>query len=314
METTGNKLCNDHGIALITVLLATALVAIMAVGMTSAQQISIRRTTSLLEGDQAMLLAQGLEEWAIQLLIRDRREGNNDNLGEDWAMGLIPTSVENGTIAGQIIDLQGRININNLNAGNEQIIAQTQDILTRLFNICEVENAHNSVAALGDWLDADSETRPGGAEDQTYLLRQPAYRTGNRLMLSPSELRLIEGITPDNYQCLAGHVTALPYATAVNINTANAMVITALINGVTFAEAEEIIRDRPGSGYENTAAFLAHPALAGSGMTSNGLSLSSNFFLVQGDSFFGNSEIHLNSVLVRRPATVEVLARSVGTY
>ena len=57
------KTCNERGVALLTVLLATALVAIVAVSMTSAQQINIRRTTSLIDGDQAMLMAQGLEEW-----------------------------------------------------------------------------------------------------------------------------------------------------------------------------------------------------------------------------------------------------------
>jgi general secretion pathway protein K len=305
---------NDQGIALVTVLMATALVAILAVGMTSAQQLNIRRTTNLLEGDQALLMAQGLEEWAVQLLLRDRQNGNNDHLGEDWAMGLIPTSVENGSISGLIVDLQGRINLNNLRANNETTNSQTQDILERIFNTCEVENAYNTVQALADWLDSDSETRPGGAEDQAYLLRQPAYRASNRLMVSPTELMLVEGITPGNYQCLADHIATLRVATMININTANAMVIAALVDTITLAEAKEIIRDRPDSGYANEAAFLAHPALAGTGMNSDGIALVSNFFLVQGDAFFGNAEIHLNTVLARQSATVEILGRSVGTY
>ena len=314
MLTRNSFFRNDRGIALVTVLMATALVAILAVGMTSAQQLNIRRTTNLLEGDQALLMAQGLEEWAVQLLLRDRQDGNNDHLGENWAMGLIPTSVENGSISGRIVDLQGRINLNNLSAGNQQYSSQTQDILERLFNSCEVESPYNTVLALADWLDPDSETRPGGAEDQTYLLRQPAYRTGNRLMISPTELMLVEGISPDNYQCLADQITTLRDATMININTANAMVIASLVGTITLADAEEIVRDRPDNGYANEADFLAHPVLAGTGANSNGIALASNFFLVQGDAFFGNAEIHLNTVLARKPATVEILGRSVGTY
>ena len=69
--------------ALVTVLLATALIAVLAVGMTSEQQIAIRRTANIVESDQATLLTLGLEEWAIQLLLRDR--GATDNLAEDWS-------------------------------------------------------------------------------------------------------------------------------------------------------------------------------------------------------------------------------------
>lgn len=306
---------NQDGIALITVILATALVAILAVSMTFAQHIDIRRTANLLEGDRAMVLALGLEEWGRQVLIRDVTQGGSDHLGEDWAMGLMPVATDNGVISGTIVDLQGRINLNNLEAGNAQTVAQTKLRLGELFDFCKVESSFVLIQALADWLDKDADTRPGGgAEDNEYLLHDPAYLAGNRLLVSPSELLLVEGVTPDNYDCLADHIGALPIATKININTAGPVVIAALSDKITNNVAEEIVKDRPENGYNNMADFLAHPGLAGSGITADGLTLTSDFFMTRGQAMFGEAEIGLYSLVSRRSGAVKILGRSIGTY
>ncbi len=65
--------------------------------------------------------------------------------------------------------------------------------------------------ALVDWIDADiNETLPGGAEDGAYLLAVPPYRAANRPLVDISELRLVQGYTPEVITALAPHVTALP--------------------------------------------------------------------------------------------------------
>jgi type II secretory pathway component PulK len=52
-------------------------------------------------------------------------------------------------------------------------------------------------AAIIDWRDADSKVTPGGAEDETYLRKNPPYRCKNAPFESVDELRLVEGATPD---------------------------------------------------------------------------------------------------------------------
>ena len=315
--TIGKVKClnNQNGIALITVILATALVAIMAVSMTFAQHIGIRRTANLLEGDRAMVLALGLEEWGRQVLIRDINQGDRDHLGEDWALGLMPVATDNGIISGTIVDLQGKINLNNLEAGDEQTVAQTKLLLEELFNFCEVDGSFALVQALADWLDKDEQTRPGGgAEDNEYLLYDPAYLAGNRLLTSPSELLLVEGVTPDNYACLEDHIAALPIATAININTAGAVVIAALSDKISIGAAEEIVQDRPEDGYNSIQEFRDHPRLAGSTITGAGLVLKSDFFMTRGQAIFGEAEIGLYSLVSRRDGKVEIRGRSIGTY
>ena len=47
-------------------------------------------------------------------------------------------------------------------------------------------------AAIIDWRDADSKVTPGGAEDETYLRKNPPYRCKNAPFESVDELRLVE--------------------------------------------------------------------------------------------------------------------------
>lgn len=50
-------------------------------------------------------------------------------------------------------------------------------------------------AAIVDWRDTDDEPSPGGAENETYLARNPAYECKNGPFESVQELRLVYGMT-----------------------------------------------------------------------------------------------------------------------
>jgi general secretion pathway protein K len=304
---------NQKGVALLTVLLVTALMTVLVLSMSWSRQLEMRRTANLAENDQAQLLARGLEDWAGKVLRRDRAKNDRDHLGEIWAQGLPPTPVEQGMVFGQISDLQGRINLNNL-VGNEATAADlTEKRLGRLLESCG--GVASETAAIADWLDKDGEMRPNGAEDRVYLIRQPPYRTGNRPMATPSELLLVAGITPEIYGCLAGSITTLPGTTALNVNTASPQALASLSDRLTPAKAEQLVKERPADGYKDLAAFLASPALAGTGLTADGLGLASNYFLVEAQANFGHAELRLYSVLHRSDTgTINVISRSIGTY
>lgn len=298
--------------ALITVLLVTALVAMLAVSMSFAQHVAVRRTANLLEGDQAMVLALGLEEWARWVLNRDNT--GSDNLGENWAMGLPPTAVDNGVVSGSFIDMQGRINLNNLVFAKQGEVEhdQTRLMLEQLYEYCKADNGADLVEATVDWVDGDDQ---GVAEDNEYLLHEPPYLAANRPMTSSSELLLIEGVAPEIYRCVKDHVAALPGPgpTKININTAGPVVISTLSPGLTVAAAEEIVRERPDDGYAGINDFLADPALAGTGIIPGGLSLTSGYFMARARAVFGEAEVELYT-LFYRTTLVEVSARSIGTY
>jgi general secretion pathway protein K len=301
---------SERGVALLTVLLVTALMTVLVLAMTWDRQLELRRTANLVEGDQALLLALGLEQWAGKILHRDRSQNSSDHLGEIWAMGLPPTPVEQGMVAGGIRDLQGGFNLNNLLDTDAAGRTRAEKQLRRLLELCDAEPL--TVAAVTDWLDPDTEVSVNGAEDGEYLIRQPPYRTGNQPMLSPTELLLVAGIDRSNYDCLAGAITTLPGVTTLNVNTASPLALASISDLLPLEKAEELVRQRPAGGYQTLNDFQAQ--LVGTGLTStDGLSLASDYFLVEARTIFGHADVTLYSVVRRTTAEIEIIGRGIGT-
>jgi general secretion pathway protein K len=86
------------------------------------------------------------------------------------------------------------------------------------------------INAVLDWMDSDSEARPGGAEDIDYLQLPTPYRAANQKMTSVDELRLVRGFTPEMVEKLRPFLAALPTATDINVNTAPPEVLSALFS------------------------------------------------------------------------------------
>ncbi|HEY9197852.1 MAG TPA: type II secretion system minor pseudopilin GspK, partial [Gammaproteobacteria bacterium] len=199
----------QRGVALITALLVVALATVAAVAMASRQQLDVRRTANLLDGDQAYLYALGVESWARVVLARDARDNQVDKLDEDWAKRLSPIAVPGGQVDGFVSDLQGRFNLNNLLTAEGQLSEPDVRYFQRLLRVLEL-NEQLTVAVI-DWLDPDFDTRfPEGAEDDYYLSTETPYRAANRKFQSISELRLVKGFTAEVWNKLAPFVSALP--------------------------------------------------------------------------------------------------------
>ncbi len=303
----------QRGAALITAILITAIATIAAVSMASRQHLDIRRTTNVIESSQAYLFALGAEEWGRQVLVRDRLENNIDHLDEDWATSLPPIEVEGGRVAGQIEDLQGRFNLNNLVRNNQpsQLDIERFQRLLRQRGLDE-----ELVYAIIDWIDEDANaTIPGGAEDFEYLGRELPYRTPNAMMASVSELLLIKDITREIYDELSPYVTVLPEYTDINVNTASAEVLSMLLNDLTQAEVDQLIDDRKPDGFASVADFVAHPAIGGRIKGNEGLSVATKYFIINAASEFGRGRTKLYSLVVRDDnAQVEVAMRAQGIY
>ena len=60
-----------------------------------------------------------------------------------------------------------------------------------------LENQIDTIAdSILDWMDADRQPRPHGAENEFYLKRNPPYRAKNGRFDAPEELLLVRGVTP----------------------------------------------------------------------------------------------------------------------
>jgi type II secretory pathway component PulK len=107
------------------------------------------------------------------------------------APGLPGESSEGSSFVHGVQDEAGKINLNafmKLDKKGKLLY----DALMKLPNM--TDEVANSIV---DWLDADSEPRNGGAENEYYGALQPSYRAKNGPLDSLEELLLVKGVTPE---------------------------------------------------------------------------------------------------------------------
>lgn len=311
----------QHGIALITVLLIVAIATIIAVSLAHRQQIDIRRTANLINQQQAYYYVLGAESWARLILIRDGEKSQAiDHLGEIWATQLPPTLIDGGILQASFEDLQGKFNLNNLLTPEGNPDPQQVNYFKQLLK--EIAEANNDlrfsereiqqiVDACLDWMDEnDSPTLPYGAEDNRYLLKKPAYRTANRPFSSISELRLLDGMTNELFQSLQPYITALPTHTALNVNTAPALVLKALNEQLRLADIELLIKKRQSDPFNNLQEFTRSDAFAGVVLEYKNLDVASHYFLLTGYVMLDNTQITLQSLFYRQQQNVLLIQRA----
>ena len=301
----------QRGVALITALLVVALATVAAVAMASRQQLDVRRTANLLDGDQAYAYAQAVEGWARMILNRDDTK-EVDALDDAWAQRLPPISVTGGQIDGFISDLQGRFNLNNLAAADGQISEVDLQYFIRLLRALQINET--LALAVVDWLDQDFETRfPDGAEDDYYLGTDLPYRAANRPFQSISELRLVKGVDAEVWNALAPYISALPERTSLNINTAAAPLLQALHEDLSPQIAEQLVETRGEAGYDDFNVFLQQDVFAGKEMAVN-IGVVSQYFLVRAEVTIGTARSRLFSIAQRGSTGTRILARTQGTW
>lgn len=287
----------QRGVALVTALLVVSLATVAAVAMATRLQVDVRRTGNLLHGEQAYAYALAAESWAEVILRRDADDSKIDTLAEDWATALPPIAVEGGFVSGRIEDLQGRFNVNNLVGPDGKPSQPDLEYFKRLLGLLGIEAG--LATALLDWIDADiNATFPDGAEDDIYLLENPPYRAANRPLVSISELRLVKGYSPEIITLLEPYITALPQPTALNVNTASALVLQALHADLGGTDAEQMIEARGDDGFTELEAFLALDALAGLQLDVD-VDIKSDWFSVLTDVRVGRGQAQLESRLQR---------------
>ena len=304
------------GAALITALLVVALATMLAGHLAARAYFDNARYSTLLEREQALQFALAAEAWASEVLIASRIEAEDavDHPNELWAQPIAPPPFDDlpVEISFRMEDLQGRLNLNNLvrPEGLEDEAAMAQFVRLLLY----LDLDPSIVPAVMDWIDADTDVRfPDGAEDDYYSRLDPPYRTANQPMVSSTELRLVRGVDDETYRRLAPYVTALPERTPLNVNTAPAIVLRALTDELSEADAESLEENRPDDGYPDINTFLQAGPLAGREVDTQGLAVGSNHFLLRTVVAMGRTEVRTETVIYRSDAgTSRVILRRQG--
>lgn len=239
------------GFALVLALAATAFLAVAGLELAREARLSGDLAGNFEARTRARMAAwDGLNRAASVLMADDPAY---DAPTDDWAK--LSTEAADGaekleTVRLEVIDLGGLLNLANLGPGGGGSAANAgawQGVLERL--IAGQGGDPGLVQAVLDWLDADSVTRSGGAEEEEYLRDRGDIKPRNGKFLGSGELGLIKGfkaslLTGDEeHPGLSGLVT-VHGQTVVNINTAPPEVLAALDDDVSEVLVEEIVSRR----------------------------------------------------------------------
>lgn len=320
----------SRGAALVIVLFIVALAAILAVEMSANLMVQVQRSTNLQSQQQAKWYAYGAEELAIKGLIQSKKDDpEKTTLAQPWAkQGDVKYPVDNGTLSGQLTDLQACLNLNALGAEPDpNSTNKTNPAHKALFAILENiedlpsdESEEGMADSVFDWLDKNSITYRSGAEEGEYLSRQFPYMTANSLFASVSELRLIKGFNPLVMEKVLPFVCVIPGSTllSINVNTVTeeqALLFSGLIDELSVSGAQAVIAARPENGFDNIEEFFESVKQQGGKnikAVEKLFSLKSEYFKLQTQAKFVDLRFSMTTLLYASNGEVTILARKFG--
>lgn len=303
----------QRGAALLLAMLTVTLVATLSAAALWQQWRSVEVESAERARVQSGWILNGALDWARLILREDARTGGADHLAEPWAVGLqearlstflsadatsVDDPAQDAFLSGQITDLQGRLNVNNLIEDNK-LSATAQQAFSRLFRLLGLPPSELTLLT-------------------TQLLLAQKGNDGNGssvgVPLRPQRVEQLIwlGLSPQTVALLRPYVTMLPERTTLNVNTASAEALYAAIDGLNLADAQRLVTTRANSHYTSLGdAAKVVPSVGDSG-NSGQLSVSSRFFEVRGRLRIERSVVEEVSVVQRDGLTVRTLWREHG--
>lgn len=339
------------GVAIITALLIIMIAATVSITISTQLQLDIRRTGNLIALDQADTFV-ALAEKITNDALKNNDDFNNlmDILRVD-GIYQAPLNIDNGSLLGEITDLNSCINLNTLitdqNQQSATINTLAQERLQRLFDNNDIRPAF--ITALFDWIDEDSTGASfditNSAEDGYYLNLETGRHTANRPLTSITEIRLIKGSnniqdTPvfDTYNKLKNLSDVFPnnantrpsicafdislFSPQINVNTASEKVLLALSSEIEPTDVDAILACRD-SDANGGAPFTSLDDFYNCGGTTNGigtkitgadraqLGVTSEYFLLKTTVNLGSIKKSTYSIIFRDDSNAEAITTQI---
>lgn len=243
---------SQSGMALITVLLIFAIVAVLATAMIDRQSSDIQRTGTLFALQQARAYVLGAESAVKTGLYMDWDNNKDiDHAYEEWTQERT-FPLDPGTARILIQDAQGRFNLNGLS----KLASNRDDQKKRFSNLLGELGVDQEFAnLLFRWMDEESQ------EDDRYLSLEVPYRAAYRQCSHSSELLLLEGLDAEAYRKLEPYVACLPITAQLNVNTASALVLSALDDKLSLSDGEALVAARGEKGFATVDEFWGQSQL-----------------------------------------------------
>ncbi|MFK7962627.1 MAG: type II secretion system minor pseudopilin GspK [Burkholderiaceae bacterium] len=294
----------ERGVAIISVLLTVALATIIVSGLFLREHITVRSVTNRVDLTQARWIERAAIDWSKVILAADLKGGNEDHLGEPWAIPVLDTRLDEtvtagakidddaraATLSGQMIDAQSMFNLNNL-------------ILTSAENGVGISPANvQAFQKLLSMLDLPEAIAPAVA-GRLLAAAQPPSQDGEPAgalpMLRVNDLLSVRGVTPEVVQALEPFVIFIPTSqpTKVNANTAPAEVLAAIIEDLDLSAAQQFVTQRERSFLRNLQEL--NDKLR-KNVQADLVDFRTSYFLVRGLIRFGRVESFTETLLHRQ--------------
>lgn len=254
----------DRGVILVNVLVVLALGAAIVVLMFTSQETLVDRTRRAAAATQAEALVLGAEASLVAALRRDMAVApETDHYQEDWALAAQQeVRLASGRFSVEVTDAQSRFDLNSLASGG---LAQ-QQMWMRLAAALELPDT------------------------TTLAVMQAILRDGPVRVLGD-----LDGLDVAERAILAPHVSVLPQAGLLNVNTAGPTVLAAVLGSVSGATRLLKLRERKG--------FLTRGDLTDAGIVvMAGLGLRSDVYDVRSVAEVDGITVTLTSRILRRTA------------
>lgn len=227
----GRFLGSNRGMALLSVLWISVLLAVIAASFVSTSRTEARLARNQLENAKAQAIADGgLQRAVLGLLeFEPERVWRADGTVYDLELG-------EGRVRITIRDEDGKIDINE----------GSVELLTGLFVALDMDDAAAQSLAerIADFRDEDSDPEPEGAEDPAYFEAGKMDGAADRPFVTESELLRVLGMTEELYRRIRPHVTVHSGSDGVDPTRATRAVLQAL-PGMTPTVIESLLNAGP---------------------------------------------------------------------
>jgi general secretion pathway protein K len=158
----------------------------------------------------------------------------------------------------------------------------------------------------GDAAQADAGDPSGGGTEGDPTATIPVNRTGLGTpikFLEVEDLLAVRGLTPEMLEKLRPFVIVLPERTPINVNTASAEVLAAVIPNYSLSEAKSLLARRRNVPWDDIAKFQTE--ISGRTPLADSISVKSDWFLV-------NSHITLDRAALNAQSLMQRSANPIG--
>ncbi|HEX8612508.1 MAG TPA: type II secretion system minor pseudopilin GspK [Telluria sp.] len=320
----------QQGVAIITALLLTMLSVTIVASLFWQQQVQVRSMENQRLHLQTKWILRGALDWARLVLRQDGIDNRGyTSLSAVWNTPLAETRLDqyierervegevfDATLSGQISDATARYNLLNL-ADGRKILPNQVKVYQRLLQNLQLDPALAQRTALavasaglplpvlpgneqkGEGDQANPPAKIETEESGQPLVPVPVSASNVPLALTQlDDLLAIPGYTLDTVNKLRLFAIVLPERTKVNVNTAPAEVIAAIVEGYSVSEANALVLRRKQAYYRQLTEFTGQ--LYGKDVVTNSYDIKSEFFLVKSRIRLDRAALDAEALVQRR--------------